>query len=324
MSAAVTIAVISWNTRDLLARCLTSMRPEHEAGRAEVWVVDNGSTDGSPELVEAEYPWVRLICPDENLGFGRAVNLVAEQTTSPWIAPANADVELRADTLSTLLETGGDGAVGAVAPRLIMPDGTTQHSVHPFPSVPLAVVVQSGLASAFTTLGDRLCLEGSWNSDRSRDVDWAHGAFLLVRRRAFEEVGGFDARQWMYAEDLDIGWRLRDAGWRLTYEPAAPIRHEVSAATKQAFTDDREERHIAAAYAWMARRRGMASTWGYAGLNVGGSSMRWLFLSFAAKLSPERFEARRDLARYYASLHRLGLRRRSRLLAAAGAAESSA
>jgi len=318
VSASVVVAVVSWNTRELLDRCLASIRTDYEQGRAEVWVVDNGSTDGSRELVAAEHTWVKLLEPAENLGFGRAVNLVAEQTSSDWIAPANADIALRPGALVELLGCRDDETVGAIAPRLEMPGGDTQHSVHPFPSIPLALVVQLGLGTLVPGLGDRMCLEGRWNPDRRRAVDWAHGAFMLVRRRAFEQVGGFDPRQWMYAEDLDIGWRLHTGGWKLIYEPNAHVQHEVSAATRKAFVNNREERHIGAAYTWMARRRGMAATWAYAGLNVVGSRLRALALTPAAKANPSRYAERRDLANYYATLHRLGLRSRARLLEPGG------
>src|SRR4051812_32308342 len=92
--APVTVAVVSWNTRDLLADCLRSLKPEVDAGRASVWVVDNGSSDGSRELVKSDAPWATLVEPDENLGFGAAVDLVAERTDGPWLAAANADIAL--------------------------------------------------------------------------------------------------------------------------------------------------------------------------------------------------------------------------------------
>src|SRR4051812_35879569 len=120
--SAVSIAVVSWNTRDLLARCLESMKPEVDRGLAEVWVVDNASSDGSAEMVAERYPSVRLIASDDNLGFGRAINLVARQTSSEWIASANADVALRPGALDALLEAGArDPRAGAIAPRLILP-----------------------------------------------------------------------------------------------------------------------------------------------------------------------------------------------------------
>src|SRR5436853_4362572 len=84
----VSIAIVSWNTRDLLARCLESLAPEVDRGRAEVWVVDNASEDGSPDLVRERFEGVHLIASSENLGFGTAINLVARQTSSEWLATA--------------------------------------------------------------------------------------------------------------------------------------------------------------------------------------------------------------------------------------------
>src|SRR5437764_9942313 len=97
--APVTIAVVSWNTRDLLARCLDSLLPEVERGRAEVWVVDNASSDGSADLVRERYGWANLIASEENLGFGTAVKRGAARTSARWIGGANADIALRPGAL---------------------------------------------------------------------------------------------------------------------------------------------------------------------------------------------------------------------------------
>ena len=236
MSAPVTVAVVSWNTRELLRRCLRSLEPEVEVGRADVWVVDNGSSDGSRELVRDEFPTVTLIEPDRNLGFGPAVNVVARQTTSDWVAPANADIELGEGALERLLEVGNsDPAIGCVAPRLGVPDGTTQHSVYPFPGPVVALATHLAKPRVAPRLGDRYCLIGGWDPDRPREVDWPVGAFMIVRREAWDAVGGFDDSQWMFAEDLDLGWRLARAGWSRRYEPCARVRHFESAATGEAF-----------------------------------------------------------------------------------------
>jgi GT2 family glycosyltransferase len=306
-----TVAVVSWNTRELLGHCLAALLPDFEAGRADIWVVDNGSEDGSPDLVTESFPWVHLIASRENLGFGPAVNLVAGRTSTHWIAAANADVELRPGALEALLERGSAQAqVGSLAPRLVVPGGAVQHSVHSFPSLRLALAFNLGLTTIVPGLGDRLCLEGRWDHRRERDVDWAHGAFLLLRRRAFEAAGGFDPSQWMYAEDLDLAWRLRQAGWRTRYVPAAAARHEVSAAARQAFAERRTDRHMAAAHAWMVRRRGAAAARLYAALNACGAAARWLALTPLAALMPGRYGARQRLERRYAALHARGLRPR--------------
>ena len=179
--------------------------------------------------------------------------LVAARTnTTPWLAPANADLRLEAGALAALLEAGArDPGAGALAPRLVLPDGRTQHSVHPFPSLRVAAAVNLGLGVRVPGLGERLCLEGHWNPERPRAVPWAHGALLLVRRRAWESAGGFDDAMWFYAEDLDLCWRLRRAGFTVRYVPTARVHHEHAAAATAAWGDERHVRSQAAAYAWM-------------------------------------------------------------------------
>jgi GT2 family glycosyltransferase len=302
--ADVAIAIVSWNLRDRLAACLESLRADHEAGRAEVWVVDNGSSDGSPQLVREHHPWVRLIACERNLGYGPAVNLVAARTnTTPWLAPANADLRLEAGALAALLEAGArDPGAGALAPRLVLPDGRTQHSVHPFPSVRVATAVNLGLAARLPGLGlgERLCLEGHWNPERPRAVPWAHGALLLVRRRAWEAAGGFDDAMWFYAEDLDLCWRLRRAGFTVRYVPSARVHHEHAVAATAAWGDERHVRSQAAAYAWMRRRRGRPRAAAVAALNAGLPA-----LGGAIARDP----ARRARLRHWARLHARAWRR---------------
>lgn len=267
--APVAVAVVSWNTRDLLRECLRSFDGET---LAEVWVVDNASSDGSAEMVRAEFPAVRLIALDENAGFGPAVNRVAAKTSAPWIAPANADIVLRPGALRAMLDAGARlPRAGVIAPRLELPSGETQHSVYAFPTLPFTALFNLGFHRRF---GDRLCLEGHWDPSRERDVDWAIGAFLLVRRSAWDAAGGFDAQQWMYAEDLDLGWRIAKAGYTTHYVPAARVLHHASAATTQAWGDERTLRWLRSTYAWLLRRRGLARTRLTALINVLGAYAR--------------------------------------------------
>ncbi|MBA3327829.1 MAG: glycosyltransferase, partial [Solirubrobacterales bacterium] len=208
LAAPVTIVVVSWNTRELLAACLDSLRPDVDAGLAEVCVVDNASDDGSADLAAHHAPWARVIASSSNLGFGPAVNLGAEGSTATWIAPANADIALHDGALAALLAAGGrEPRAGVLAPRLRMLDGATQHSVHPFPRLSTTLALTAGLPVILPALGRRAALEGFWDPEVPRRVDWAHGAFLLVRRDAWEQIAGFDPNQWMYAEDLDLCWR---------------------------------------------------------------------------------------------------------------------
>ncbi len=267
-------------------------------------MVDNASSDGSPAMVRERFPWVHLVESDENLGYGRAVNLVAERSDSPWLAPANQDTTVWPGALRRLLTTGNTHpGVAAVAPRLVLEDGSTQHSVHPFPTVGVTVTYNLGLHRLSGRIGDRLCLEGHWSPDRRREVPWAVGAFLLVRRTAFEAVGGFDPQQWMYAEDLDLAWRLRRDGWRMVYEPDARVGHLHETATRQAFGGRTVERFMAASYDWMARRRGRAVTFAVAAVNLTGAGTR-LALARAGPASAT--PAREELAKWVRA-HRRGL-----------------
>jgi N-acetylglucosaminyl-diphospho-decaprenol L-rhamnosyltransferase len=307
--APITVAVVSWNTRELLADCLASLREDAGAGLADVWVVDNASADGSAAMVRERFPWVKLVASSENLGFGAAVNLVAARTASPWLAPANADLRFEPGALARLLAAAeAHPEAGAIAPRLILPDGSTQQSVYPFPTLPFTVAYLLGGLSVSHSLSRRWCLGSGFDPSKPRDVPWAVGAFLLVRRTSWDQAGGFDERQWMYAEDLDLGWRLRRAGWATRYEPAARVGHAESAATVQAWGPARHARWHASTYAWLARRRGRAFARLIAFVNVGGFLLRAGLQSPAAVAGSASARRARQDSLNAARAHAIGLR----------------
>jgi len=291
------------------------MEPDARAGLAEVWVVDNASSDGSPDMVRAEFPWVRLLASEENLGYGRAVNLVADRTEAEWLAPANEDIELREGALATLLETATTYPNAAViAPRLELPDGSTQHSVNSFPTLGLALAVALGLHRLSRRLADRLCIEGIWDATREREVPWAIATFMLVRRDAFDQAGRFASDQFIHSEDIDLAWRLRKAGWRTRFEPRATVFHVGSAASKKAFGEDLWKRWMAASYSWMARRHGVLYAWAVAAVNVSGAAARWALFGVMARISPARYDSARAASRDWVRVHTTGLRSRRALL----------
>lgn len=299
----VALAVVSWNTRELLSSCLRSISSEVKAGLVDTWVVDNASGDESADLVREHFPWARLIALEHNVGFGSAVNLVARQTNSEWMAIANADVKLTKGSLEKLLDAGArHPAAGIIAPRLLLPDGSTQHSVYAFPTLRFTLAFNLG-AGVSHRLADRMALVGGWNPERARCVDWAIGAFLLVRRNAWDAVGGFDPSQWMYAEDLDLGWRVAAAGFRTWYEPQAVVLHQGGASTSQVWGEDPTARWQRSTYAWMLRRRGLLTMRAYALLNVLGAAARLLLLSAPAVFWRGHSRARWRSMRYWSRLH---------------------
>ena len=289
----VVVAVVSWNTRELLDRCLRSLRPHAEAGRAEVWVVDNASTDGSPDAVRERHPWARLVASQENLGYGPAINLVAERTSSPWLVVSNADIAVRPGALERLLAAAeADPRAGILAPRLVLPDGSTQHSVWPFPGAFVHTMANLGPRFVPARVGDRLALSDMWDADRERRVPWAIGAFLLVRREAWDAIGGFDPGQWMSAEDLDLGWRALGAGWATRYVPGAVVDHEESAATGQVWGDDLPIHWQRCAYGWMERRLGRRRTATVGAINLAGGLLRLAAFAVLGRVRPQRWGGR--------------------------------
>jgi N-acetylglucosaminyl-diphospho-decaprenol L-rhamnosyltransferase len=303
--ARAAVAVVSFREPELLAACLRSLEPDARSGLAEVWVVDNASGDGSSEMVSEKFPWAWLVALEENVGYGPAVNLVAERSSAPWLVAANQDVEVEPGALERLVTAGEtQPRAGAVTPRLVGADGRQEDSVQPFPTVGVTLAHNLGLHRLSPRLARRLCLEDGWDRDRAGEVPWSFATFLALRRQALEAVGGFDPGQWLHAEDLDLGWRLRGAGWATLYEPGAVVRHAGSVATRKAFGEEVERRYMAASYAWMARRRGMANARAVAAINVAGESLRWLLTRGDAAAHHRR----------WAGVHAVGLGPRDRLL----------
>lgn len=297
------VVVVSWNTAAHLDACLVALRADHDTGLAHVVVVDNASDDGSARLVAERHPWAALVQAGANLGYGPAVNLGAatgDADRHRWLVAANADVVVHPGALEKLVAAGdADAGVAVLAPRLLLPDGSTQHHVHPFPSLrALAALHVPGMRRR---LAAGAVLEGAWDPDVARDVDWAHGALLAVRRTAFDAAGGFEERQWLYAEDVDLCWRLGQTGWRTRYVPTAHVTHAVSAATTLAWADDgaREDRKQAATYAWMRSRLGARRTRMLA-------AAAWAGARLQAVREPAGW--RRDRALAHATRHRAGLR----------------
>jgi GT2 family glycosyltransferase len=311
--APLTVAIVSWNTRDLLARALNSFKPDADRGLVDVWVVDNASTDGSPDLVRDRFGWVNLIASEDNLGFGSAVNEVGRRTDSEWIAPANADIAAHPGAVERLLQAGAEDArAGAVAPRLVLPDGSTQDSVGALPTIPFSALHAVGAFGFKSGLTDRFTYPERWDTERRRHVDWAVAAFIVVRRTAWDQIGGFDDRQWMYAEDLDLGWRLKQAGWATLYVPSAVVDHEEGAATTQHFGAELAPVWQRATYGCIARRRGSPYARLIAFINVLGAARRYPMVAWRSRKRADPAELR-ALHRRWIKVHLNALDPRERL-----------
>jgi hypothetical protein len=221
----ISAIVVSYNTREMTLECLRALTADLAGVPSEVWVVDNASTDGSADAVAGEFPAVRLVRSERNLGFGAANNRAMREAAGEYFLLVNSDAFVRPGCARALLECLGRHPEAAVAgPRIVRPDGSLQISCFRFPSPARAVLENLFVASLFPhhpVLGDYR----RWAHDAEREVDWVIGACMLVRRRAYEDVGGFDERFFMYAEETDWQKRIRDAGWTVRFTPAGEVVH---------------------------------------------------------------------------------------------------
>lgn len=244
MTAALRTAVVivTHNTRDDVLRCLDSLggrgdRPTdrgHDEPPDEIVVVDTGSSDGTVDAVLAARPDVRVL-ELANAGFGRGANAGVRVASASYVIVANADVRFEPGSVGRLIaELEGDTSLAAVGPAVLYPDGEPQASARQLPDLPTALGHAVCGRVAPSNRWTRRYRELEHAPTRPRDADWLSGCVLALRRSAFDQVGGFDPGFHLYVEDIDLGVRLRAAGWRLRFQPDACVEHRVGASTSTA------------------------------------------------------------------------------------------
>jgi len=226
------IAIVNYNTRDALDTCLESVVRE---GAGEVLVVDNGSTDGSVEMVRSRYPHVRVEVDPTNPGYGAAANRAMALTKEPYLLVLNSDTVLvpgSVEALARHLDT--HPGVAIVGPRTHNADGSLQPSCFPFPHPLRTLAGGIGVESLIRRVpGVRSMNVRTWAHDAVRPVPWVLGAALALRRSAVEELGGFSEDYFMYMEETDLCYRAHLAGWETHFTPAATIVHTGGVSTEQ-------------------------------------------------------------------------------------------
>ncbi len=232
----ISISIASYNTRDLLRACLKSLQARQDEGefRGEILVVDNGSRDGSCEMVRDEFPGVQLIESGGNIGYGRANNLALERAQSEYFWILNSDTEIWPGAIARMTEfLAGNPSCGAVASRLIMPDGETQPSCARDPNL-LDCLWEQTFFSRLPGVR-HFCGGYTYGGDfynHTQPMAQAAGASILARTEVMRAVGGFDARYFMYFEDTDLCLRIRHAGWQLFYLHDAAILHRLGGSSE--------------------------------------------------------------------------------------------
>ncbi len=202
---ALSVVIVNYNTMDFLARCLNSVASQADVD-SEVIVVDNCSQDGSPELLKAEFSWIKLIANDRNLGFSRANNQALEICKGKYVYCLNPDTEVSPGAFRGMIDfMDSHPDVGLAGTRLINPDGSLQSSTESrYPGQRHAAEELKGLKG---------------------DIAWVLGASMIARLELMKTLAGFDEGFFLYGEDIDLCLRIRQAGWIIGHIPDAVVLH---------------------------------------------------------------------------------------------------
>jgi len=218
----ISIVIINWNTREYLLKCLASVFRTTGGLTLEVWVVDNGSRDGSVEAVKKEFPQVHVIENQRNLGFAAANNKAFRKMTGRYALLLNSDAELTdgaARRLIDFMDTAPEAAMACG--QLMNPDGTRQNSIANFPTLPALMTNETVL---------RILFPRRYPSKRNAyaspiEVESGIGACLIVRKQAMDAVGLLDEDYFFFFEETDWAYRMKQAGWKNYFVPDARIIH---------------------------------------------------------------------------------------------------
>ena len=218
----LSVIIVSWNTKRLLLQCLESLRGALGTLEAEVFVVDNGSADGSAEAVKATCPDLRLIENRTNLGFARGSNQALRQAQGSYLLLLNPDTRVKEGAIQRLLTfLEAHPEAGVAGAQLLNPDGSKQNSIANFPSLATELLNKSLL---------RWLFPGKFPGKERRyqdpvEVDSVIGACMMVRRKAAERVGWLDEDYFLFLEETDWCFRIKKAGWKIYHCPEAEVTH---------------------------------------------------------------------------------------------------
>jgi GT2 family glycosyltransferase len=237
----ISIIIVNYNVRDFLHHALVSLQKAMKGIRGDIIVVDNASDDGSVEMVRRRFPAIHLIVSKVNLGFAKANNLGLKRAQGKFLLLINPDTLVQEDTLRVMIKFFLENPdVGLAGCKVLNPDGTFQLACRrSFPRPWVAFSKMIGLSAFFP----HSRLLGRYNltylsPDETYEIDAVSGSFMMVRREAYEQVGGLDEEFFMYGEDLDWCYRIQQAGWKNYYVHSTQIIHYKGESTKRSNLDE--------------------------------------------------------------------------------------
>jgi N-acetylglucosaminyl-diphospho-decaprenol L-rhamnosyltransferase len=237
-AASISIVIVSYNTRDHLQRCLTALRQWPSSITQQVIVIDNSSTDRSPEIIEREFPEVLLLRSPTNDGYGVAINTAARHATGAWLLFLNPDVEVTEGSLDALIGFGNSHPrAGVIGPRLLYANGESQASAKHFLSIGLVLAEALRLHLCMPAyLRQRLFLGTYFAQDQTLRAGWVSGACHLIPRRVWEKVGLLTEQTFCGSDDYDYCYRAAQHGYQVWLCAAASMTHHCSVAVRHRWT----------------------------------------------------------------------------------------
>jgi GT2 family glycosyltransferase len=224
MCLELSVIIVNWNTSQLLYNCLQSLASIQKNFSWEIIVIDNGSVDDSVEMCRKFFPDVNLIINKNNMGFGYANNQGISASNSNLVLLLNSDTIVHANSIEEMIrQIQLDTSIGVLGCRLINSDGSFQASCMNFPNL-TTVFVERFLLYKLPMKLPQTAMEPPYISSKI-PCDWVMGACMLVRKKALDEAGLFDTNIWMYGEEMDLCYRIKKAGWKIIFYPAALIEH---------------------------------------------------------------------------------------------------
>jgi GT2 family glycosyltransferase len=230
------IIIVTWNQKDIVSQCLASLNRYADDPTVEIIVVDNASSDGTPEMIRDRFPAINLLAQSSNLGFAKGNNVGLAKSSGQFICLVNSDVIVPAgciEKLTDYLRQNPD--IGMVGPKMLLHDGTIGPSCMGFPTIWNWFCRALALDALFKNsrfFGGYLRTD--FRYDRTQDVDVLTGWFWVVCRRAVEQVGPLDERYFFYGDDIDWSKRFHKAGWRVVFNPDASAIHYCGASSARA------------------------------------------------------------------------------------------
>lgn len=228
------MVIVSYNTKELLDDCLKSVKIAVKNLESEVFVIDNDSHDGTAQMVERNFPWVKLIANTDNRGFAKANNQAIKVTRGEYVLILNPDTRVLPGTFTKMIKFMDQNPdVGVATCRVEFPSGELDVDCRRhFPTPWRSFCHFSGLSKVFA--GSKIFDQYNYGylpEDKEHEIDACVGAFMIIPKGAIEKVGMFDEEYFFYGEDLDWCWRFREAGYKIIFTPITKIIHYKGASS---------------------------------------------------------------------------------------------